>query len=268
MKNTFVLLPLIFAVKFTETSAILDSLLAFVLFSIGASAVYIVNDLVDLENDRKHPEKSKKRPLASGAVSVLQALVMLGVLYLILGLSWFVVPSVIAVIAAYILMNLAYTFYLKRQPVIDIFLIAIGFVLRVYAGAVAIDAPLSGWMFITTLCLALYLGAIKRHQELSKHGNESREVLQKYTLSLVDRYAEMSAVGALVFYSMFIMDAHPEMVFTIPFVLFGMFRYWYVVEMLDGGESPTDALLTDWQLLLTVVSWGVACAWSLSGAQI
>jgi 4-hydroxybenzoate polyprenyltransferase len=172
-------------------------------------------------------------------------------------------PKVVSVIAAYMALNIAYTFVLKHQPVVDIFTIAIGFVLRVYAGAVALVVPISSWMFVTTLCLALYLAAVKRRQELSQSGNQSRKVLKKYSITLVDRYAEMSATGALVFYSMFVMSAKPQLIITVPLVLFGLFRYWYVVEELDGGESPTDALIADWQLLLTVVLWILACIWAL-----
>lgn len=170
-------------------------------------------------------------------------------------------------IAAYLVLNLAYTFALKHEPVIDIFTIAIGFVLRVFAGATSLDVPVSSWMFITTLCLALYLAAVKRRQELSQNGTESRKVLERYSISLVDRYAEMSATGALLFYSMFVMSSRPELVITVPLVLFGLFRYWYVVETLDGGESPTDALLTDWQLSVTVVLWVTLCSWALWPAQ-
>ena len=117
-------------------------------------------------------------------------------------------------------------------------------------------------MFVTTLCLALYLAAIKRRQELGQHGTEGREVLDKYSVSLIDRYAEMSATGALVFYSLFVMSAKPQLVITVPLVLFGLFRYWYVVEALNSGESPTDALMTDWQLLLAVALWIALCTWS------
>ncbi|MGZ0020258.1 hypothetical protein [Nitrosomonas sp. wSCUT-2] len=118
-------------------------------------------------------------------------------------------------------------------------------------------------MFITTLSLALYLAAVKRRQELSQIGVKSRKVLEKYSVSLVDRYAEISATSALIFYSMFVMSAKPQLVITVPLVLFGMFRYWYIVEKFEGGESPTDALLTDWQLLLTVALWVAACSWAL-----
>ena len=268
VKNGFVLAPLIFAGQFLDSSALKHALLAFFLFCIASSATYIINDLQDIERDRRHPKKSKSRPLASGAVKIRSALTLLLILYAALIAGWFWEPRVIAVIAGYLLLNVAYTFVLKHQPVLDIFTIAIGFVLRVFAGAVAINAPLSGWMFVTTLCLALYLAAIKRRQELSQSGTEGRKVLEKYSVALVDRYAEMSATGALLFYSMFVMSAKPELMITVPLVLFGMFRYWYVVEKLDGGESPTDALLGDWQLLLTVVLWVAACAWSLWPAQV
>lgn len=263
VKNGFVLAPLVFSGTFLDADAVSYALWAVLLFCVASSATYIINDMHDIEGDRRHPKKSKTRPLAAGVVSVPAALVLLLALYAVLVWGWFVTPKVIMVIAAYLVLNLAYTFALKQQPVVDIFTIAIGFVLRVYAGAMALSVPVSSWMFITTLCLALYLAAIKRRQELSQTGTESRKVLEKYSVSLVDRYAEMSATGALIFYSMFVMSAKPELVITVPLVLFGLFRYWFVVEALDGGESPTDALLADWQLLLTVVLWVVACGWAL-----
>ncbi|SHE80090.1 4-hydroxybenzoate polyprenyltransferase [Lampropedia hyalina DSM 16112] len=263
VKNGFVLAPLVFSGLFLDAQSIGNALLAMVLFCVASSATYIVNDLKDIEADRRHPKKSRSRPLASGAVSVPVALAGLVVLYAILIVGWFHMPQVVIVILGYLLMNLAYTFVLKHQPVLDIFTIAIGFVLRVYAGAMALTMPVSGWMFITTLCLALYLAAVKRRQELVSSGSDGRKVLERYSVSLVDRYAEMSATGALVFYSMFVMEARPELVLTVPLVLFGLFRYWYVVEKLDGGESPTDVLLSDWQLLLTVLLWVLACAWAI-----
>ncbi len=263
IKNSFVLAPLVFSGAFLNIDAVSRALLAMVLFCVGSSATYIVNDIHDMEHDRRHPQKSKTRPLAAGVVSAPAALTLLTVLYAVLVWGWFIAPKVVTVIAAYLLLNLAYTFVLKHQPVVDIFTVAIGFVLRVYAGAMALDVPVSSWMFITTLCLALYLAAVKRRQELSQSGTEGRKVLEKYSISLVDRYAEMSATGALLFYSMFVISAKPQLVITVPLVLFGLFRYWFVVEALDGGESPTDALLSDWQLLATVVLWVAACGWTL-----
>ena len=267
VKNGFVLAPLMFSGEFLDPVAIQHALWAMLLFCAASSATYVINDIHDIERDRRHPKKSQSRPLAAGIVSVPVALVLLAGLYAVLLSAWFVVPKVLGVIAAYLVLNLAYTFVLKHQPVVDIFTIAIGFVLRVYAGAVALSVPVSSWMFITTLCLALYLAAVKRRQELSQSGSEGRKVLEKYSVALVDRYAEMSATGALLFYSMFVMSAKPALVITVPLVLFGLFRYWFVVEALDGGESPTDALLADWQLLLTVALWVLTCIWALWPVQ-
>ncbi|MFY3385252.1 decaprenyl-phosphate phosphoribosyltransferase [Paracidovorax sp. MALMAid1276] len=267
IKNGFVLAPLVFSKAFLDVEAVGHALLAVLLFCVASSATYIVNDMHDIERDRRHPKKSKARPLAAGIVTVRAALVLLVALYAVLVWGWFVAPKVVMVIAAYLVLNLAYTFVLKHQPVVDIFTIAIGFVLRVYSGAMALDVPVSSWMFITTLCLALYLAAVKRRQELSQSGTEGRKVLEKYSVSLVDRYAEMSATGALFFYSMFVMSAKPELVITVPMVLFGLFRYWFVVEALDGGESPTDVLLADWQLMVTVLLWVAVCGWALLPVQ-
>lgn len=263
IKNSFVLAPLVFAGEFTNPYALQQALLAVGLFCVASSAAYTVNDIKDIERDRRHPKKSKTRPIADGTVSVPAALSLLVVLYSALVWGWFTQPTVVLVICGYIVLNLAYSFVLKQQPVLDIFAIAFGFVLRVYAGAQALSVPVSSWMFVTTLCLALYLAAIKRRQELSQSGTESRDVLQRYTVALVDRYAEMAATGALVFYSMFVMSTQPDLVITVPVVLFGLFRYWFVVEKLDGGESPTDALLSDAQLLVTVAVWIGACLWVL-----
>lgn len=264
IKNLFVFMPLIFAREFLDPIAVGNAFAALALFCVASSATYIINDVRDREADRLHPTKSLKRPIASGRVSVRAALGLLGVLYAILAVGLVLHPAVVGVIAGYLALNVAYTFYLKHQPVLDIFTIALGFVLRVIAGAVAIASPLSAWMFITTLCLALYLAAIKRRQEYRGTGSETRAVLGRYSLSLIDRYAEMSAVGAIVFYSMFVVSTpHRHMTLTIPFVLFGLFRYWYVVEVKEGGESPTDALVGDWQLVASVGAWAALCLWAL-----
>jgi decaprenyl-phosphate phosphoribosyltransferase len=263
IKNGFVLAPLIFSGRFLDSNSIGQALLAACIFCIASSATYIVNDLHDIEDDRLHPKKLKSRPLASGIVPVPFAVVLLVVLYGLLFLSWFLMPQAVLVIAAYLSLNIAYTFVFKHEPVVDIFTIAVGFVMRVYVGAIAIDVPASSWMLVTTLCLALFLAAVKRRQELNQIGTTGRKALEKYSTSLLDRYAEMSATGALLFYSMFVMSSKPQLAITVPLVLFGLFRYWFVVEALDAGESPTDALTADWQLLLTVVLWVVVCGLTL-----
>jgi 4-hydroxybenzoate polyprenyltransferase len=264
IKNAFVLAPLLFSGLFTSPEAILSAIAAFVIFCLASSATYVLNDYSDIENDKKHPVKSKTRPLASGEVSKGAARILMVALYAIVVASAFFYPKVVAVVVGYLLLNVAYTFYLKHQPVLDIFTIATGFVLRVLAGAVSLSVPLSSWMFITTLSLALYLAAIKRRQELVKSGASARDVLKNYSLNLIDKYAEMSATCAILFYSLFVMSDRADMVFTIPFVLFGLYRYWFIVEMEDSGESPTDALFNDRILQLTIVGWIGACFYGVT----
>jgi 4-hydroxybenzoate polyprenyltransferase len=264
VKNAFVFAPLLFSGLFTDINSIISIGVAFIIFCIASSATYVLNDYNGIENDKKHPTKSKTRPLASGEVKKIQAKVLMFFLYGAVLLSALFYPKVVMVVAAYLALNVGYTFYLKHQPVLDIFTIATGFVLRVYAGAVSLEIPLSSWMFITTLSLALFLAAIKRRQELAKSGNKARSVLQHYTIGLVDKYAEMSATCAILFYSLFVISDKPDMVYTIPFVLFGLYRYWFIVESKDSGESPTDALFADIWLQLTIVCWIVACFYSLT----
>ena len=263
IKNTFVLAPLVFARVFTDPEAVANALIAFALFCIASSASYILNDIHDIERDRTHPVKRHSRPLAAGTVSIRSAVGLLVACYCVLVAGWFWSVDTMLAIFAYLALNVAYTYWLKHQPVLDLFSIASGFVLRAYAGALALGVPLSSWMAITTLCLALYLAAIKRRQELASNGAESREVLRMYSTALIDRYAEMSATGALIFYSLFVMSANAKLAATIPLVIFGLYRYWYVVERLGGGESPTDAVLSDIPLALSIIIWVAVCVVAL-----
>lgn len=263
VKNGFVLAPLLFSGQFMQPGSWAQALLAVLLFCLASSSVYVINDWRDVERDRRHPVKRLERPLAAGRITPAMALALLLALYALLAAGAWFQPAVMQVIGIYMVLNVAYSLGLKHQPVLDIFIVASGFVLRVIAGAAALDVQTSSWMFVTTLCLALYIAAIKRRQELIHSGDEGREVLQRYSLQLIERYAEMSATGALVFYSLFVMSGNPGLVVTIPIVLFGLFRYWYVVEMKEGGESPTDVLLSDGQLMAAVLAWLALCAWRL-----
>ena len=263
IKNLFVLAPLIFSGLFTNAEARFEALFGTLLFCVAASMVYIINDLADLKIDALHPVKRVERPIASGAVSVFTARVVLVVLGALLLAGSVVSIPLVAVLIVYIVLNLLYSTWLKRMPVIDIFCVAAGFVLRVYAGAVVIQVPLSSWMLVTTLAIALYLAAIKRRDELEVQGDAARAVLGQYTVPLLDRFALMASVCAMVFYCMFVVTTRPVLAFTIPFVLFGIFRYWFLVDRKGRGESPTDALWSDLPLAITVVLWGILCAYLL-----
>lgn len=263
VKNFFVFAPLMFARGFTDPLKWQVSLVAFAYFCLASAFVYVLNDLRDIESDRRHPYKSQSRPLASGEVNVETAKWMLGLFALLLASGFLVIPKVILVILGYVALNVGYSFFARRVPVLDIFTIALGFVLRVFAGALAIEVPVSGWMFVTTLCLALYLAALKRRHEFRVHGSEFRKSLGGYTAVVVERFAEISATAALVCYSIFALTVQTELVYTIPLVAFGLFRYWLITERLTSSESPTEAMLRDFQLVGAVVLWVLTCAWAL-----
>ncbi|MDY6523609.1 decaprenyl-phosphate phosphoribosyltransferase [Acinetobacter faecalis] len=254
IKNFFVFAPLIFSGELFFSVSVFNALITFLLFCCAASSVYIINDLNDVEKDKLHPKKCK-RPLASGLVSKTQAKIIIALLYLVLLTGLLFDYKVSLIIFSYIILNYAYSLYLKHQPVLDIFTIALGFVLRTYAGAVAIGVPISNWMLITVLTLSLYLAAIKREQELLNTGAETRIALKKYTLSLTRKYIEISASCTIVFYSLFVLESRPELIFTVPIILFGIFRYWFINETSTQCESPTDAVIEDKPLLITIVVW-------------
>jgi len=263
VKNTFVLAPLIFSGKFLDPEAVKQALWAFFAFCLASSATYILNDLRDIEKDRAHPVKRLKRPLAAGIIFPRTAKILLISIYASL-LGFLIFPSTrvfMLPVIAYLVLNLAYSFKLKNIPVLDIFCIAAGFMLRLFAGGEALNIEISSWMLVTTLSLALFLASTKRLQELRTQGDNARKVLKHYTVKLLESYAQISAAGALVFYGLYVISSRPGLVLSIPFVIFGLFRYWYLVESEGAGESPTEVLLRDWPLVITVTAWVVFCAW-------
>ncbi len=263
VKNTFVLAPLVFSGTFREPRAVVSNFLAFALFCVAASTAYIFNDIIDAPVDAAHPVKSRTRPIAAGEVPMgwARAMCAVGVAIVLAAFAWSPPTALVALI--YLVLNIAYSVRLKQIPVVDIFVLAAGFVLRVFAGAAAIPVPVSSWMLVTTLSLALYLAVIKRRQELIASGPGSRTVLQSYTVPLLNRYAETAALSAIMFYGLFAVTVRPRLNVTMPFVLFGLFRYWYLAESGGGGETPTELVASDWQLILTVLAWAGVCIWRL-----
>ncbi|HEV7570323.1 MAG TPA: decaprenyl-phosphate phosphoribosyltransferase [Thermoanaerobaculia bacterium] len=256
LKNGFVIAPLIFSRSFVSPSAVAHSLAAFVIFCGAASAGYIINDVFDRESDRAHPVK-RLRPIAAGEVSVSVAVTIVTILIpILLVAAWFVAPKFLLAVALYLALATAYSIYLKTMPIIDLFAIACGFVLRVWGGAVVIDVVLSVFMFITTLSLALYLAATKRRQELlsTTTASDFRPVLQHYSVKLMDDYSEIAVVATFVFYGLYIATVRPQLAVTVPVVLFGVFRYRYLMER-SHDESPTDRMVRDPQMIVCAVLW-------------
>lgn len=250
VKNLLVFVPLLFAAPSFDWMArnAPSVLLAFLSFSLLSSAIYVFNDIRDLERDRFHPVK-RKRPLPSGEVPVPSA-ALLGILLFLLSLAagyplgW----TFLLVLLTYALNNLLYTLYLKNYQLFDVFSIAFGFVLRVYAGAVAIDVPVSEYLFLTVFFLALFLAIGKRRYELlllGDGGKAHRRVLRHYSVYYLDQLMNISATLTLVVYTIYTLEGAREgMVFTVPIVVFGLFRYYHITHNLKRGE-PSDDLLSD-----------------------
>ncbi len=269
LKNGFVLAPLIFSGSLTDGQAVFRSLLAVVAFCAAASATYLVNDVLDREADRGHPVK-RNRPIASGAVGVGQALGTALILVIVgAATAWFLGGWFPAVLGAYLVITLLYSTLLKQLVFVDVLVVALGFVLRVVGGAVAIEVPVSRWILLCAYLLALYLALGKRRSELVLLGEEAgnhRVVLGHYTLPMVDQAISVVLGATVLAYTLYTVApdtvakvGSEGLMATVPVVLYGLFRYLYLLHRHELGGSPTKALLTDRPLLVCVLLWlGIA----------
>jgi len=263
VKNIVVFVALVFSGQFLDTTSDLRCLIAFLLFCIISSSTYILNDLADLEEDRKNPRKAK-RPIASGLVTPAQAVgTALGIAAVGLGTGFWLDMLFGTVLTAYWVSNLLYSFRLKRVVILDVMLIALGFVLRAIGGAVAIHVRISPWLVITTMFLALFLALSKRKAELLQLGEEAqhaRPVLQGYTRTLLDQLIMIVITSTIVSYALYSFNSphSPHMLWTVPFVIYGLFRYMYLTEVRGLGEQLTDVLLKDRPLLIAGLLWGLS----------
>jgi 4-hydroxybenzoate polyprenyltransferase len=268
VKNLIIFAALIFAREYTDATRIGLSVITFVAFCLGTSAVYLFNDVIDRENDKKHPLKSL-RPIASGKVPVSLA-IALSAFLMIGGLLFSIIVNLDLLIAmlCYLVINFAYSAVLKHIVIIDVMTIAAGFVLRAVAGGLAINVPISPWLLVCTTLLALFLGFGKRRQELSILSNDAvghRRSLEHYSIPFLDQMISVVTASTLVAYAFYTLS--PEVVenfgtkwlsLTIPFVLYGIFRYLFLIFKRDEGGNPTKLLLTDPPLLICVLLWLVA----------
>jgi len=259
IKNLFVLAALIFAKKFLDKEAVGLSFLAFVAFCLVSSSVYLINDVADAEKDKVHPLK-KSRPIAMGTLSksaaILAAIVLLFIAVFVsfkLGI-WFLI-----ILLFYWLLNLCYSFYLKNLVILDVITVAIGFVLRVIAGAVAIQVIFSSWLLLCTFFLTLFLAIGKRKNEMANIlGNGAREVLARYSLPLLDQMAMIVLPSTLITYALYTFNSGHSawLIATVPVVLYGLFRYLYIIDKKNNSDNgPSDDLLLDRPLQATVLFW-------------
>jgi 4-hydroxybenzoate polyprenyltransferase len=269
VKNVFVFAALVLTGKLGEPEPTTAALIAFVLFCAVSSAVYLVNDVADRESDRRHPEK-RRRPIASGELSPALAVAVATVLGAIAVGGGFGVTRLFGwVIVAYLALQLAYTTVLKRMVIVEVLAIAGGFVLRVLGGGAAINEPISPFLYLSVIFLALFQGFAKRRHELTTLADDAgdhRRSLNDYTVELLDHLILIAATATIVTYSLYpIFTPHVPaglsanvLLLTIPFVLYAIFRYLFLIHVKGMGGTPEEILLVDRLLLLDVIAWAVS----------
>ncbi|MBE7557788.1 decaprenyl-phosphate phosphoribosyltransferase [bacterium] len=270
VKNLFVFAAPVFAVRFVEPEVMLRSLLAFFALSCASSGVYLVNDVVDRDADRQHPDK-RKRPLAAGRLSVTDcALLALGFWIVAAALLLLLrTPAAIVVVIAYIALNLAYSLYFKHKVVIDVLLLALGFVLRVLLGGVANHIEVSPWLILCTFLLAMFLGFSKRRHELlvlENNAHMHRRILSEYEPYFLDQMIAVTTASTFLSYCLYtiLTPTFQYMEATIPFVAYGILRYLYLVHRREKGGDPTEVVLSDRGLLLNLLLW-IVLVFALAG---
>jgi 4-hydroxybenzoate polyprenyltransferase len=268
-KNLLLFAGLLFGGRFLELGAIITALAGFVIFSALSGATYLLNDIWDREVDRRHP-LTQHRPIASGQLDIRTAVWSAAVLIAgAIGAAWLLNPRLAGIAAAYVLLLFSYSTTLKHVVIVDVLAIAGGFVLRAVAGAVAVSVPIGSWLLACTTLLALFLALSKRRHEiviLGEDASRHRRSLEHYSPYLLDQMIAVVTASTLIAYTVFTTSVDTaqrlgtsRLAFTVPFVLYGIFRYLYLVHQRLGGGSPAETLLTDRPLLLCVALW----AWTV-----
>jgi 4-hydroxybenzoate polyprenyltransferase len=262
IKNLLIFIPLIFSLEFLIIDSVIKAIITFISFSLFASLVYVINDIADVEKDRLH-HKKKFRPIASGDISVKSAIVfavLLGSVNLLLGLIVLDLTTFI-IIFSYFIINLMYSFKLKHVVLLDSAIIALGFILRVYAGATSINVGVSEWLLLTTMSGSLFMAFGKRYGEKSRlKGDTGRKVLKAYSKQSLEYFVVMSLTLTIIFYSLYTIIGNPpfnNMVYTVPLFILIVFRYFMLVlDNVDDGD-PTTILLNDKVIQMTLVIFGI-----------
>jgi len=274
-KNLFVLAPLVFAHGLVSPALVGRALAAFAAFCAASSAVYLFNDVRDRERDRHHPSK-RLRPIAAGTLPATVALGAAAGLAAAAGVTAVALGAAFATfLAAYLAINAAYSLGLKEVVILDVLLLAVGFVLRVEAGGAAVGVEVSRWLLLCTIFLALFLAFSKRRHEielLAEGAASQRRVLTHYSPAFLDQMINVVTASAVVSYALYAIAPETaekydtqDLVYTIPLVLFGIFRYLYLTYQRDDRRNPTEAILTDPPFLVNLALWGAAVLWIVYG---
>ncbi len=274
LKNVFVCAGVLFGGHLGDPVALHLLLLAVIAFSLMGSTAYILNDYLDREADRAHPLK-RRRPIASGEVAASSALALGAVTFLAASAAALAAsPRVLLLVVVYFTINVGYSLALKHQPVVDVFCIAAGFMLRILAGTTGIGIPPSGWLLLTGMFVTLFLGFSKRRAEWVDAAGDgaTRRVLAHYSAPLLDSFLAVTATGTALCYGLYTLDAQTialhgtaNLIYTMPFVLFGLFRYLYTLHRDNRGENPSTDVFTDPQLILCGCAYVAAVIWILNG---
>lgn len=265
-KNGFIFAALVFDLKLFQIEPFIKTIIGFILLCFISGTVYLINDLVDIEKDRLHPTK-KNRPIPSGQIPVTAALITAIILPAVcLPLSFWLDLKFGVVVSGYLLLQIAYSFILKNIVIVDVLTLAAGFVLRVAGGVALIEATrFSPWLYMFTVLLALFLGLGKRREELALlkgHATSTRAILNEYNLPFLDEMMAVVTAGTVMTYAFYTFSAPnlPDnhlMMLTIPFVIYGIFRYLYVIHVQGNGGAPDEILLTDKPLQLSIGLFGL-----------
>jgi len=265
VKNLFVFTGLLFGHAWHDPHLVTQAVIAFIAFCLASSAIYTFNDIIDLEQDKQHPKKCR-RPLASGQVSI-SAAILLAALLSVSGLvlAYAASPAVFIILLGYALMNIAYSLRLKHVVILDVFIIATGFMLRILAGTLGIGIPPSQWLLLCGLMVTLFLGFTKRRAEifaLTDDKTAHRKVLEHYSPVLLDKMIGITAAGLIMSYSLYTMNPDtirihntPNLIYTVPFVMYGVFRYIYLLHHQSRGGDPSHDLVRDPHLFIVVGAW-------------
>jgi len=273
IKNTFVCAGVLFGAQFHNVHLLQAMAFTFIAFSLMGSAVYVLNDYLDRESDRRHPTK-RHRPLAARDVTTAQGFSAAALcLSAALAAAWIADIRVLLLVLVYFAINATYSLSLKHQAVIDVFCIASGFMLRILAGTWGIHIEPSGWLLLTGMFITLFLGFAKRRAEWTDASgeHERRPVLHTYSPELLDTFLSITATGAVLSYGLYTLDAKTialhhtdKLIYTLPFVLFGLFRYLFLLHYHKKGENPSADVFTDPQIILCALAYGAIALWLLS----
>jgi 4-hydroxybenzoate polyprenyltransferase len=256
VKNIIIFIPLIFSKKLFELDAFVLSSIAFVSFTLASSIIYIFNDICDLEKDKKHPIKKKTRPLANGSLKLKDAYILIILLVLLLSILLIFTYSILEILIVFFILNISYSLFFKNIVIVDIIMVSLSYIVRVFAGGYIINVQLSEWLLICIFSLSLFLISFKRLSEIKISNFKSRQVLERYNNQILIKIGDISIICSIIFYTLYIALVNPNLIITVPLVFMGFFRYLYLYYTLKTfEESPVKLIFSDKLIIVILILW-------------